>query len=98
MMNVCVGASSAFERTTTGLCARRCPPVRLRGGVQLIIALGVTKALTDLVAGPLTARPPARPCSVTGSAVGLPVPFLLAWAPAWGWIVAANLCLGINQA
>ena len=32
-----------------------------------------------------------------GWAVGLPVPFLLAYAPAWGWIVAANVLLGVNQ-
>jgi MFS family permease len=25
------------------------------------------------------------------------VPFVLAWAPAWGWIVAANVLLGVNQ-
>jgi predicted MFS family arabinose efflux permease len=34
---------------------------------------------------------------VLGWAVGLPVPFLIMWAPAWGWIVAANVLLGINQ-
>jgi MFS family permease len=25
------------------------------------------------------------------------VPFALAWAPSWGWIVAANVLLGLNQ-
>jgi MFS family permease len=29
--------------------------------------------------------------------IGLPVPFLIMWAPAWSWIVAANVLLGINQ-
>jgi MFS family permease len=29
--------------------------------------------------------------------VGLPVPFMLMWAPSWGWITVANLLLGINQ-
>jgi MFS family permease len=64
---------------------------------SFIIAFGVTKALTNLVAGPLTARHTRKTLLVAGWAVGLPVPFLLAWAPAWGWIVAANLCLGVNQ-
>ena len=27
----------------------------------------------------------------------LPVPLLLIWAPTWGWVVAANVLLGINQ-
>ena len=34
---------------------------------------------------------------MAGWVAGLPVPFLLAFAPAWGWIVAANLLLGVNQ-
>src|SRR5262249_54770443 len=28
---------------------------------------------------------------------GLPVPFLIIWAPSWGWVIAANALLGINQ-
>ena len=28
---------------------------------------------------------------------GLPVPFMILWAPDWNWIVAANALLGINQ-
>jgi MFS family permease len=34
---------------------------------------------------------------VAGWLVGLPVPLLLIWAPAWGWVVAANVLLGVNQ-
>ncbi|MGI5163186.1 hypothetical protein ACQEU3_02370 [Spirillospora sp. CA-253888] len=29
--------------------------------------------------------------------MGVPVPFVLAWAPSWYWIIAANVLLGINQ-
>ena len=29
--------------------------------------------------------------------IGLPVPLLLIWAPAWGWVIGANLLLGVNQ-
>ncbi|HEX6870722.1 MAG TPA: MFS transporter, partial [Micromonosporaceae bacterium] len=32
-----------------------------------------------------------------GWVVGIPVPFLLMWAPTWGWVVAANVLLGVNQ-
>jgi len=32
-----------------------------------------------------------------GWLVGLPVPFMIIWAPSWGWIVAANVLLGVNQ-
>ena len=29
--------------------------------------------------------------------VGLPVPLLLLWVPSWGWVIAANMLLGLNQ-
>ena len=38
-----------------------------------------------------------KPVLVAGWLVGLPVPFLLILAPDWGWVVAANILLGINQ-
>ena len=34
---------------------------------------------------------------VAGWLVGVPVPFLVIWAPSWSWIVVANVLLGINQ-
>ncbi|MFF4352543.1 hypothetical protein [Streptomyces sp. NPDC001530] len=34
---------------------------------------------------------------VAGRLVALPVPVLLMWRPAWGWIVFANVLPGINQ-
>jgi len=34
---------------------------------------------------------------VIGWLVGLPVPFLIIFAPSWNWVVFANVLLGINQ-
>src|SRR6185436_4539968 len=34
---------------------------------------------------------------VIGWSVALPVPAMIAFAPSWGWIVAANVLLGVNQ-
>jgi MFS family permease len=34
---------------------------------------------------------------VAGWVVGLPVPLLIIFAPSWGWVVFANVLLGINQ-
>ncbi|HZF58137.1 MAG TPA: MFS transporter, partial [Rubrobacter sp.] len=34
---------------------------------------------------------------IAGWLVGLPVPFMIMLAPSWGWIVAANVLLGVNQ-
>src|SRR5205814_7567676 len=34
---------------------------------------------------------------IAGWIVALPVPLLIAVAPSWGWVVAANALLGVNQ-
>jgi MFS family permease len=98
VVNVFVGGMVGLERATTSLVGTRV--FHLTGYLAVfsfIVAFGVTKALTNLAAGPLIARHSRKRLLVAGWAAGLPVPFLLAWAPAWGWIVAANLCLGVNQ-
>jgi len=98
VVNVFVGGMVGLERATTSLVGTRV--FHLSGYLAVfsfIIAFGVTKAFTNLAAGPLTARHTRKNLLVAGWAAGLPVPFMLAWAPAWGWIVAANVFLGINQ-
>ncbi|TWG07127.1 MFS transporter [Streptomyces brevispora] len=54
-------------------------------------------ALTNLAAGTLTARFRRKQLLVAGWLIGIPVPFALAWAPSWGWVLAANVLLGLNQ-
>jgi MFS family permease len=98
VVNACVGGMVGLERTTTSLVGTRV--FHLTGYLAVfsfIVAFGVTKAATNLAAGPLTARCTRKQLLVAGWAAGLPVPFLLAYAPAWGWIVAANVLLGVNQ-
>jgi MFS family permease len=34
---------------------------------------------------------------VAGWIIGIPIPFILMFAPSWSWIIAANVLLGINQ-
>jgi MFS family permease len=98
VVNAFVGGMVGLERTTTSLIGAQV--FHLTGYLAVfsfIIAFGVTKALTNLAAGPLTARHTRKSLLVAGWAAGLPVPFLLAYAPAWIWIVAANVFLGVNQ-
>ncbi len=98
VVNAFVGGMVGLERATTSLVGTRV--FHLTGYLAVfsfIVAFGVTKALTNLAAGQLTARYTRKSLLVAGWVAGLPVPFLLAWAPAWGWIVAANLLLGVNQ-
>jgi MFS family permease len=65
--------------------------------LTFIIAFGVSKALTNFLAGMLSDRVGRKPVLVAGWLVGLPVPVLLIWAPAWGWVILANILLGANQ-
>jgi MFS family permease len=65
--------------------------------LTFLIAFGVTKAFANLAAGALADRYGRKPVLVAGWLFGLPVPLLLIWAPEWGWIIVANVLLGINQ-
>ena len=62
-----------------------------------ILAFGLAKAGTNYLAGAWSDRYGRKPVLVAGWLVALPVPLLLIWAPSWGWIVAANVLLGISQ-
>src|SRR6187401_1201865 len=65
--------------------------------LSFLVAFGLTKAVTNLVAGAMADRVGRKPVLVAGWFVGLPVPFILILAPDWGWVVAANILLGIFQ-
>jgi MFS family permease len=65
--------------------------------LTFVVAFGIAKAFTNLAAGALADRFGRKPVLVAGWLVGLPVPILIILAPSWGWIVVANLLLGVNQ-
>ncbi len=65
--------------------------------LSFIVAFGLAKSLTNLAAGVGAQRAGRRRLLVAGWLAALPVPVLIAVAPTWGWIVAANVLLGINQ-
>jgi MFS family permease len=98
IVNICVGGLVGLERTTVPLIGTEVFGVTSDLAVfSFIIAFGATKALTNLAAGALTARFRRKQLLLTGWLLGIPVPFALAWAPSWAWIVAANVLLGLNQ-
>jgi MFS family permease len=93
-----VGAMVGQERTVLPLLATTI--FGLAGVASILtflVAFGITKAVTNLAAGILADRYGRRPVLIAGWLVGLPVPLILIWAPSWGWVVAANVLLGINQ-
>ena len=65
--------------------------------LTFILAFGVAKAATNYLAGTWSDRFGRRPVLISGWAIAVPVPLLLIWAPSWGWVVAANVLLGVSQ-
>jgi MFS family permease len=97
-VNAFVGAMVGLERSTLPLIGREDFGIDSSAAVLSFIgAFGLVKALTNLGAGALAERIGRRPLLLAGWAVALPVPLLIAIAPSWGWIVAANVLLGVNQ-
>jgi MFS family permease len=97
-VNALVGGTVGQERTVLPLLAGQVFGLgALSAALTFIVAFGLTKAATNYLAGALADRVGRKPVLVAGWLVGLPVPLLLIWAPTWGWVVAANVLLGINQ-
>ena len=97
-VNGLVGALVGQERTLVPLLGDRIFAVRSTTALLLfIVTFGIAKAVSNLAAGGLADRIGRKRILIAGWAIGLPVPLLLMVAPSWGWIVAANILLGINQ-
>lgn len=65
--------------------------------LSFIVVFGITKALTNYFTGALANKFGRRNLLIAGWLFGIPVPFILMFAPDWNWIVGANVLLGINQ-
>ena len=65
--------------------------------VSFIASFGLAKAVSNLFAGKLAQRFTRRRVLIAGWLFGLPVPFVLMWVPDWGWVIGANVLLGLNQ-
>ncbi len=97
-LNAFVGAMVGLERSVLPLVGTEDFGLASKAAVlSFVIAFGAAKALTNLAAGGLVARVGRRRLLIGGWLVALPVPAMIALAPSWGWIVAANAFLGVNQ-
>ncbi|MDL2354207.1 MAG: MFS transporter [Pseudomonadota bacterium] len=65
--------------------------------VAFVVAFGLVKGTMNFVAGRLAERIGRRPVLLIGWLTALPIPLLIYFAPAWSWIVAATVLLGVNQ-
>jgi MFS family permease len=97
-VNALVGGMLGQERTVLPLLAKdEFGLTAFTATFTYIAAFGIVKAGTNFFAGTLSDRFGRKPVLVAGWLVGLPVPLLLIWAPSWGWVIFANVLLGVNQ-
>jgi len=98
VINAFVGGMVGIERTVVPLIGSEDFHITSTALVaSFIVSFGVVKACANLVSGQLADTWGRKRVLILGWIVGLPVPFIIIWAPSWGWIVAANALLGINQ-
>lgn len=97
-LNALVGSMVGLERTVMPLIGEREFGIASKAAIlAFVLAFGVSKAITNLFSGSLAERHSRRRMLIIGWLLALPVPLLVGLAPSWGWIVAANLFLGVNQ-
>ncbi len=97
-VNALVGGMLGQERTVLPLLAEDVFGITGYTAVlTYVLAFGATKAVTNFFAGTLSDRYGRKPVLLAGWLIALPVPVILIWGPNWGWIVAANVLLGVNQ-
>lgn len=98
LINAFVGGMIGLERTVVPLIgAEEFKIASTTLVVSFIVSFGVIKALANLVSGDLADAWGRKRVLVIGWLFGLPVPFMVMWAPSWEWVIAANALLGINQ-
>jgi MFS family permease len=98
LINAFVGGMVGIERTVVPLIgSEEFGIASTTLVVSFIVSFGVVKALANLVSGQLADVWGRKRVLVLGWIFGLPVPFMIMWAPGWEWVIGANALLGINQ-
>jgi MFS family permease len=98
VVNAFVGAMVGLERSILPAIAEQDFHLAARAAVlSFIVVFGITKAITNYFAGRFSDAVGRKTVLVAGWLVATPVPFLLMWAPTWGWVLFANVLLGVSQ-
>jgi MFS family permease len=98
LVNAFVGSMVGVERVVLPIMAESQFGMASRAAIlSFLVSFGLVKAVANLFAGRASDRLGRKQVLVAGWLFGLPVPFLIAFAPSWGWIVLANVFLGVNQ-
>ena len=98
LINAFVGGMVGLERAILPELAEQEFGLAAKTAILSFIAVfGLTKALSNYFAGAFANRVGRKNLLLIGWVVGAPVPLMLMFAPSWGWVLAANVLLGINQ-
>jgi MFS family permease len=98
LINAFVGGMVGIERTVVPLIGTKEFGIASTTlVVSFIVSFGVVKAFANLISGQLADKWGRKRVLILGWLFGLPVPFMILWAPSWSWVVAANALLGISQ-
>jgi MFS family permease len=98
LVNAFVGAMVGLERSILPALAEQEFHMAARAAIlSFIVVFGITKALTNYLAGRLADHYGRQRVLVAGWLVAAPVPFVLMVAPSWDWIIGANVLLGVSQ-
>lgn len=98
LVNAFVGGMVGIERTVVPLIGTEEFGIASTTlVVSFIVSFGVVKAFANLVSGQFADKWGRKRVLILGWLFGLPVPFMILWAPTWGWVIAANALLGVSQ-
>ncbi|MFZ1370063.1 MAG: MFS transporter [Ferruginibacter sp.] len=98
IINGFVGGMVGLERSILPQIAEKEFAIAAKTAVlSFIIVFGIIKAITNYYTGTLANKFGRKKLLVAGWIIGIPIPFILMFAPSWSWIIAANVLLGINQ-
>ena len=98
IINAFVGGMVGMERSILPSMADELFGIEANFAIlSFIVVFGITKALSNYLMGKLSSKSGPKKLLILGWLFGLPVPFILMYAPDWNWIIFANALLGVNQ-
>jgi len=99
-VNAFVGVIVGMERTVLPLLGSEVFGIASRAAIlSFLVSFGISKAVSNAAAGRLADLHGRKRVLLAGWIAGIPVPFLLIFAPPphWWIVVLANVFLGVNQ-
>jgi len=98
IVNAFVGGMVGLERSILPEIAEKEFGLIVKTAIlSFIIVFGITKAITNYFTGALANKYGRKKLLILGWIIGIPIPFILMYAPNWNWIIIANILLGVNQ-